>query len=94
MYRKGLITLLLNKPMGLAEIARLLDLPLRDVEDDLHHLQKSLHHSAEYRLVVHPAHCRKCGFRFHADKLHKPGKCPQCHETWIEEPRLEVVRND
>lgn len=93
MYRKGLITLLLNQPMGVAEIARLLDMSPRDVEDDLHHLQKSLHHHAEYTLVVHPAQCRKCGFRFHADKFRKPGKCPQCHETWIDEPRLEVMKN-
>lgn len=92
MFRKDLIELLLNRPTGLAEIARLLDLSPRDVEDDLHHLHKSLRHT-EYKLVIHPAHCRKCGFKFHDDKLHKPGKCPLCHETWIEEPRLEVVRN-
>ncbi len=93
MYRKGLITLLLNHPLGIAEIARLLDMSPRDVEDDLHHLRKSLHHHAEYTLVVHPAHCRKCGFKFHDDKLRKPGKCPICHETWIEEPTLEVVKH-
>lgn len=93
MFRKGLITLLLNNPMGLAEIARQLDMSTRDVEDDLHHLQKSLHHQAEYKLVVHPAQCRKCGFKFKEEKLHKPSKCPRCHETWIEEPKLEVVGN-
>lgn len=93
MYRKGLITLLLNNPTSLAEIARQLDMLPRDTEDDLRHLRKSLRHSSEYRLVVHPAHCRKCGFRFNPDKLHKPGKCPQCHQTWIEEPRLEIVSN-
>lgn len=92
MFRKGLITMLLERPMGLAEIAHALDIPLRDVEDDLNHLQKSLRHE-EYRLVVHPAVCRKCGFHFSKEKLHKPGKCPQCHASWIQEPLLEVVRN-
>jgi hypothetical protein len=91
MYRKDLIDLLLENPMSLAEIARSLDIPVKDVEDDFHHLQKSLKYS-EYRLVVHPAICRKCGFRFKEEKIHKPGKCPRCHETWIKEPLLEVSK--
>lgn len=89
MYRKGLINYLLDNPTSLAEIAHDLDISVKDVEDDVHHLQKSLKYS-EYRLVVHPANCRKCGFKFKQEKLHKPGKCPHCHETWIQEPLLEV----
>jgi len=90
MYRKALIQLLLNNPMSLADIALAMDVAPRDVEDDLHHLQKSLKH-AEYKLLIHPAVCRKCGFKFSKEKLHKPGKCPHCHESWIQEPLLEVV---
>ena len=92
MYRKGLITVLLDNPMSLEEIARYLGMAPKDVEDDLHHLQKSLKRS-EYRLVIHPAICRKCGFIFKKDKIHKPGKCPQCHETWIKQPLLEIVKD-
>lgn len=91
MYRKDLIDLLLDNPTSLAEIARDLEIPIKDVEDDLHHLEKSLKYS-DYRLVVHPASCRKCGFKFKEEKLHKPGKCPRCHETWIQEPLLEVIK--
>lgn len=89
MYRKDLIDLLLDNPMSLVEVAKELDISPKDLEDDIHHLQKSLRHS-EYRLVVHPAICRKCGFKFKQEKLHKPGKCPHCHETWIQEPLLEI----
>ena len=89
MYRKELITLLEDNPMSLADIAHGLDMTVHDLEDDVHHLQKSLRHS-EYRLVIHPAVCRKCGFHFKQEKLHKPGKCPRCHETWIQEPLLEI----
>ncbi len=78
--------------MSLADIAQAMEMTPKDVEDDLHHLQKSLKRSA-YRLLTHPAECRKCGFKFKQDKLHKPGKCPQCHETWIQEPLLEVVKH-
>ncbi|MGD8483228.1 MAG: hypothetical protein PVJ63_01450 [Thioalkalispiraceae bacterium] len=91
MYRKDLITQLLDRPTSLAEIARSLDMSPRDVEDDLHHLQKSLKYEG-YRLLVHPATCRKCQFQFKQDKWHKPGKCPRCHQTWIQEPLLEVKK--
>jgi predicted Zn-ribbon and HTH transcriptional regulator len=90
MYRKGLINMLLDNPMGLEEIARSLGVPRKDVEEDVHHLRKSLKRT-EYKLLIHPAECRKCGFKFRQDKLHKPGKCPQCHQTWIQEPLLEIV---
>jgi predicted Zn-ribbon and HTH transcriptional regulator len=92
MFRKGLINMLLDNPHSLVEIAKALDVPPKDVEDDLHHLQKSMKRSG-YKLVIQPAECRKCGFKFKKDKLHKPGKCPQCHETWIQEPLIEVVEH-
>jgi predicted Zn-ribbon and HTH transcriptional regulator len=91
MFRKALIDLLQDNPMSLADIAQLMESTHKEVEDDLMHLQKSLKHS-DYRLIIHPATCRKCGFRFKKSKMHKPGKCPQCHETWIKDPLLEVKR--
>ena len=89
MFRKELIDLLLDHPMGLKDIAQLLEMPVKDVEDDIRHLQKSIKHS-EYHLVVIPARCHKCDFKFHKDKLHKPSKCPRCHATWIYEPKILV----
>ncbi len=89
MFRKDLIGLLLDHPRGLHEIAQTLALRPRDVEDDLTHLLKSLKHS-EYRAVIEPAHCGQCGFTFHKDKLHKPGKCPRCRGTRISEPRISL----
>ena len=89
MFRKGLITLLQDQPMGLAEIAHLMEMTQKDVEEDLRHLLKSLKHS-EYQLIVTPAVCRKCGFIFNKDKMHKPGKCPQCHGTWVQEPVFTI----
>lgn len=88
MFRKDLIDLL-NTPMSVAEIARQVREPPRDVEDDLKHLIKSLKHT-ERSLVVTPAQCRKCGFEFGPDKLRKPSKCPECHSTWLTEPRLQI----
>lgn len=89
MFRKDLVNLLQHHPQSLNDLAQLLEMSQRDVEDDIRHLMKSLKHSA-YRLQITPTRCRKCGFVFQKDKLHKPGKCPQCHETWIQEPLIEI----
>lgn len=89
MYRKGLIDILRQRPMGLHELALLLDAKEREVEEDLLHLEKSLRHEP-FALHIEPARCRKCGFTFQRDKLHKPSKCPRCHGSWISEPLLSI----
>ena len=90
MFRKDLITLLLDNPLRLSEIARLYDVPRKEVLDDVKHLRKTLKQSA-YRLDVTPAECRKCGFVFSTEKLSKPSKCPQCRSTWLEEPVVQII---
>lgn len=87
MFRKDLIPLLLERSWSVAELAELLQEHPKDVESDLEHLLRSLRHEP-YGIEIEKAHCRKCGFAFRSDKLHKPGKCPQCHGTWIEPPRI------
>jgi len=89
MFRKELLELLLRGPRSVADIAAQLELEPRDVEDDLRHLLKSVRPNG-YRITITPARCRHCGFRFKADKLHKPGKCPLCRETWISPPLIHI----
>lgn len=87
MFRKDLIPLLLNSPMSVASIARLVREAPRDVEADLRHLLRSLKHT-EFTARIEPARCRKCGFEFDSTQLAKPSKCPECRSTWILEPRI------
>lgn len=89
MYRKGLMELLQDHPASLQGLARLLGVHPKEVEDDLHHLIKSLR-NMPYQAIITPATCRKCGFVFHKDKLHKPGKCPACKGTWVSEPVIRI----
>jgi predicted Zn-ribbon and HTH transcriptional regulator len=92
MFRKELLELLLDNPTGIHELAHLLEQADRELEENVRHLARSLKHS-DYHMVVHPAYCRKCEFRFSGDKLRKPGKCPRCHDTWIAEPLVEIRHN-
>ena len=90
MFRKDLANLLTNRPMTVHDIARLFQVPVKEVADDLAHLAKSLKHT-DSKLVVTPARCHKCGFIFSEDKLTRPGKCPDCKGTWIAEPVIQVT---
>lgn len=93
MSRKQLIPILSGNPLTLRQLAQRLGLKPTEAEDDLRHLVKSLVHG-EWKLVVTPARCRKCGFEFGPDKLHKPSKCPECQATWLTDPEMEIVRRD
>jgi predicted Zn-ribbon and HTH transcriptional regulator len=89
MFRKKLLSLLLDKPKSVSQIAREVREHPKDVADDLEHLLKSLKHT-EFEAVVTPAQCKKCEFVFDSDKLTKPSKCPECHSTWLSEALIAI----
>ena len=89
MFRKDLIPLLLERPLTVPQIARLVGEKPKDVAEDLQHLLRSLKHT-EYEAWVQPAECRKCDFEFSASKLTKPSKCPNCGSSWIAAPLIAL----
>ena len=89
MFRRDLIHVLLDRSLTLPQIAREMGEPLKDVEDALRHLLRSLKHT-EYVAEVVPAECRKCEFEFSTEKLLKPSKCPKCYSTWIYPPQIGI----
>jgi len=91
MFRRDLIVLLQHHAMSVHEIATELGLPLKEVEADLQHLLRSLAHQP-FRARIIPARCKKCGFVFHGDKLHKPSRCPRCKGNWIDAPRIYIEK--
>ena len=91
MFRKDLIDLLFENPMSLTQIARKVEESPGQIADDLSHLLRSLKHT-EYKALIEPARCRACGFAFSGGKLNKPSKCPECHGTWILEPKIRIEK--
>ena len=89
MFRKDLIDLLLGNPMGVSQIARAVKESPSQIEDDLQHLLRSLKHT-DYQAAIEQARCRACGFEFSKEKLTKPSKCPECHSTWVLEPKIGI----
>ncbi len=88
-FRKDLLALLTAQPRSVSSLARELGATRGDVEDDLRHMIRSAR-AAGRRVVVEPARCRTCGFEFGAEKLSKPGRCPQCRGSRILEAQVKV----
>ena len=61
-----------------------------DIEDDLRHAVRSAA-AAGHRIEIIPARCKDCGFVFGADRLTKPGRCPECKGSRLFEPLIRVA---
>ena len=85
-----LSVLVAQGPLSAKEISGLIRISEKEVYAHLAHIQKSLQQGKE-RLIITPACCRDCGFRFvKRERLVKPGHCPRCKGTYIEEPLFKV----
>ena len=43
------------------------------------------------RIEILPARCKACGFEFGADRLAKPGRCPSCKASRIQEAMIRIA---
>lgn len=72
------------------ELSGLLHIGEKEVHGHLVHIGKSAPRSG-FHLAVQPAICRDCGFVFRKRKrLTKPGSCPLCRGTFVEEPLFSL----
>lgn len=80
---------MLKEPRTISSVAHELHLTREDVEAHVTHLVRTAK-TGGHQVVVEPARCRSCGFRFGTDKLTKPGKCPECDGTRLYEPLIQI----
>jgi transcriptional regulator len=88
-FRRDLVKILSAQPRSASSIAREMGLDRRDVEDDLRHAIRSAE-AAGHTIVIDPARCKQCGFVFGADRLAKPGKCPECKGSRLFEAQIRI----
>ncbi len=89
--RHRIVTLLKEGgPLSGKDLSNELRIPEKDVYEHLEHIRKTMN-KGEYKLVVAPARCSKCGFVFRKrGRLKKPGKCPLCRSEFVEPPLFSV----
>jgi predicted Zn-ribbon and HTH transcriptional regulator len=91
--RQWLLEFLEQGERSFTELCELLEARVRDVEDDLRHVERSLRAEGR-RLRVTPARCGDCGFVFRGRErrhLHPPGRCPKCRRERIHPPRFAIA---
>jgi hypothetical protein len=77
-------------PCSAKDISTEVGIGEKEVFEHLSHIQKSLH-GENLSLHMVPARCRSCGFEFQKrQRFSKPGRCPICRNSFIEEPRFEI----
>ena len=88
--RQMIIDILVKGPVTAKDISSRVSIPEKEVFPHLEHIRKSLHHGPQ-RLLVEPACCRSCGFVFHKrERFSKPGRCPACRSSFIDEPSFMI----
>jgi len=89
--RQRIRELLTNRVLSAREVAQLVSLPERQVEDHLIHILKTIARDQSRQFLLNPSECLDCGFVFRNRKrLTCPSRCPQCHSEGITPPRFEI----
>jgi predicted Zn-ribbon and HTH transcriptional regulator len=91
--RQRIIDVLRREELGFEQLRRELEVPVRALEEDLRHVERSFRRGPE-RLRIEPARCLACGFVFRdrsSRHLHAPGRCPQCRSERIADPRFRIA---
>jgi predicted Zn-ribbon and HTH transcriptional regulator len=93
--RQRIIELLIGTRLSSYQLAQLVGIAERLIEEHLPHVVKTLARDRTQRFVLEPAACSDCGFVFRdRTKLTRPSRCPTCRSEGITAPRygIEPVR--
>lgn len=89
--RQRIIDLLTGTRLSSHQLAQMLGIPERQVEDHLPHVVKTLARDPGRRFVLEPSRCQDCGFIFGDRKrLTRPSRCPKCRSEGITTPRYGI----
>jgi predicted Zn-ribbon and HTH transcriptional regulator len=90
--RQAILRHLRDGPLTARELSERVQISEKEVVPHLDHLRQSLRRADE-RLVLEPAECLACGFRFRKRRrLTKPSACPRCRAQRIDPPVFHLER--
>lgn len=89
--RRRIIDLLTGTLLSSHQLAHLLGMPERHVEDHLTHVVKTLARDPARTFLLEPSTCQDCGYAFRdRTKLTRPSRCPNCRSEAITSPRYGI----
>lgn len=89
--RQTLAAALRERPLTARELSAVAGIPEREVAAHVEHLGRSLAAHGE-RLLVEPAYCKSCGFRFEErSRASRPSRCPSCKSERLGAARFAIA---
>jgi transcriptional regulator len=84
--RQHIIDCLRHGPVSIGILSAEVGLPEKELQGHLESMRRQV------RLAITPARCAGCGFEFTGRRrIRKPGKCPKCRSTHIDEPLYSLA---
>lgn len=89
--RQRIIGLITGARLSSYQLAQMLGVPERQVEDHLTHVVKTIARDKTRRFILDPARCQDCNFVFrNRSRLTSPSRCPHCRSETIAAPRYGI----
>jgi predicted Zn-ribbon and HTH transcriptional regulator len=89
--RQRIIGLIIATRLSSYQLAQMLGVPERQVEDHLTHVVETIAHDKTRRFILNPARCQDCDFVFrNRSRLTSPSRCPHCRRETIAAPRYGI----
>ena len=89
--RQRIIDVITGTRLSSRQLAQMLGVREREVEEHLTHVVKTVARDKSRRFVLDPAFCQDCGFVFHdRRRLTSPSRCPHCRSEAIMAPRYGI----
>jgi predicted Zn-ribbon and HTH transcriptional regulator len=70
------------------ELARVVEIPERQVYDHVEHVAKSV--ADDEQLLAAPPECRDCGFDGFDDPVNAPSRCPECYSENLTRAQFRI----
>jgi predicted Zn-ribbon and HTH transcriptional regulator len=89
--RQRIIDLIAGTRLASYQLAQMLGIRERQVEEHLAHVVKTIARDRTRRFILDPAHCQNCDFVFRdRSRLTSPSRCPHCQSEAIAAPRYGI----
>jgi transcriptional regulator len=89
--RQRIIDYLTGTRLSSHQLAQLLGLPERQIEEHLVHVVKTIARDRARRFILEPSTCPDCQYIFRdRTKLTRPSRCPRCKGEGITAPRYGI----
>ena len=89
--RQQIIDVITGSRLSSYQLAQMLAIPERQIEEHLTHVVKTIARDKTRRFILEPARCQSCDFVFRdRSRLTSPSRCPQCRSEAIAAPRYGI----